>query len=352
MSNGNTLSKQILFPPGRVVQGSLYKAQDKDANGQPRIYPPGHAKAGQPKISYFFAVATPKNGEAAWWETAWGRDCLAIGQQAWPQGQWQQGSFAWKIEDGDSQVPNKRGRKNASTEGMPGHWIINFSSSFAPKICDERGQPLLQPDLVKPGYWVEVLGTVKSNETASNPGIYMNHDHVAFRGVAKEIYQGVDPSTVGFGRSSLPPGVGIPQPGATMPSAVAVPGQPMMPGQMPAMQPAMPGVPSAQVPGMPAMPGVPGAAMQPAMPQAAQPMPVVPHQGFLQPPGTPGAMPGVPAMPSAPAMPQAAPVAVVCPLGAPMGYKMANLNGPRYEAFRAQGWQDVQLMQAGHMVRL
>lgn len=337
--NAVVQKKQMLFPPGRVVQGSLYKAQDKDANGALRVYAPGHAKAGQPKLSWFFAVAIPKNaGEGGWWQTTWGADAFALGQQAWPQGQWQQPTFAWKIEDGDSQVPNKRNRRNANTEGMPGHWIINFSSGFAPKICDERGQPLLTPDLVKLGYWVEVLGTITSNETASNPGIYMNHDHVAFRGIAKEIFQGVDPSTVGFGRASLPPGVGVPQPGATMPSGVgvpgaAVPGQPMMPGQMPAM----PGA---------AMPGMPGAAM-PGVPAAATPIPVTPHPGFMQPGGVPGAMPGVPSAPSVPAMPS-----MVCPLGAPMGFKMMNLNGPRYEAFKAQGWQDPQLLQSGHMVKL
>ena len=132
----STQSLQVLFPVGRFVQGSMYKAQDKDfTTGQPRVYPAGHAKAGQPKISYFFAVAFPKTpGVGHWAAEEWGKPIWAYGHQSWPQGQAQAPTFAWKIEDGDSAVPNKAGRKNCDREGFPAHWIVNFSSSFAPKL--------------------------------------------------------------------------------------------------------------------------------------------------------------------------------------------------------------------------
>jgi hypothetical protein len=43
---------------------------------------------------------------------------------------------------------------------------------------------------------------------------------------------------------------------------------------------------------------------------------------------------------------------MVDPLGAPMGYRMVNLNGQRYEAFRASGWTDAMMMHHNHMVKL
>jgi len=368
-------SKQFLLPPGRVVQGSLYKAQDKDMDGRPRVFPPGHPKAGQAKISYFFAVAIQKRqGETAWWDTAWGKEVVAIAQASWPQGQWQHPTFAWKIEDGDSQTPNKRGRKNCNTEGFPGHWIVNISSGYPPKIfLPVQGgapQPLVEPDVVKLGYWVEVLVTVRSNETAGNPGVYINHDMVAFRGRDKEIFAGPDPSTVGFGAAAVPSHVTM-APVAAGPSSFPA----QMPGAPAAGVPGMPAAPAMGMPGAPAMPGVPG---MPAVPGAAAPMgatpaapvAVQPHAGFIAPPvagmpspGMPAAAgapspyspPAGPAAPSAPGMPgaPAAPAAGYAdPAGAPAGYRMANPNGARYDAYRQNGWSDAQLLQNGVMVRL
>lgn len=341
----STLSKQILFSPGRIVQGSLYKAQDKDMDGRPRVFPPGHPKAGQPKISYFFAVAIAKQpGETAWWDTAWGKAALELAQAAWPQGQWQSPGFAWKIEDGDSQVPNKRGRKNANTEGMAGCWIVNFSSGFAPKVFlvnpPNPPQPMIEPDVVKLGYWVEVLGTMRGNDTATNPGIYVNHDMVGFRGRDKEIFTGPDASTVGFGQSALPSHVSM--------APVAAPGG--LPAQVPAGAPAVPGMPATATP-----PPVPGSTPTPHTPAPAVPTSVAPNSGFITPPA-PGAAPAVPPATPAPPAPPPAPTApaapVADPAGAPAGHRMTNAAGPRYEAYRVQGWTDAQLIANNHMVRL
>lgn len=337
----------ILFPVARIVQGDLYEAQTKDNQGNPLVTKTGE-NIGKPRINYYFAIAVPKTPGVAHWgnEQPWGAKIWGLGNAWWPQGQAQQPDrFAWKIEDGDDARPNQNGRRNCDSEGFPGHWIIKLGSSYAPKIFDEQGNPLLQPGLVKRGFWVEVLANLASNENTQNPGIYINHSMVAYRAPGKEISSGPDPRSVGFGKSALPAGVTAQPVGniAHMP-AVAPTGPaagfpaPGAPGYAP---------PNLPAPGYAAMPpGYAAPAMQ--APAAPAPTPVYQQPAFLQAPTT-GAAPPVPAAPvmAAPAAP-----AVVCPLGAPMGYRMANLNGGRYEAFKANNWNDAQLLQAGHMVRL
>lgn len=346
----NPQANQILFPPGRLVQGDLYDPQDKDTQGNPLIIKTG-ANAGKARVNYYFAVAIPKT-RAAWWEethtlpdntqSMWGSRILAIANAAWPQGQTQQPKFAWKIEDGDSQTPNERGRKNADREGHPGCWIIKFGSMFPTKVFDSSANPMLQPGLVKLGFWVEVLGSIEGNSNSQKPGIYVNHNMVAFRAPDKEISTGPDPRAVGFGKTALPPGVTAAPVGvAAFP--VTPPATPGAPGQPPA--PAYPPTPPVALP--------PGSGGYTPPPASAPPTAVAPHPGFITPPG-PGAQPPVPpAAPPAAYTPPAPPAAAYPdPLGAPAGYRMANPQGPRYEGYRSQGWTDAQLLQGGHMVKL
>jgi hypothetical protein len=319
----------ILFPAARIVMGDLYEAQTKDMQGNPLTVKSG-ANQGQPRVNYFFAIAIPKTPGATHFahEQPWGAKIWALAHSWWPQGQAQQPRFSWKIEDGDSAEPNQNNRRNCDREGFPGHWIVHLGSGFAPKIFDEQGNPLLQPNLVKRGFYVETFAMLSSNNNAQKPGIYINHSMISYRpSSAKEIVSGPDPRAVGFGKSALPAGVTA---------------QPM--GNTAHMPPGVPGVPGA-------MPGAPAAPAMAAPPAVATPQPVVPSAGFLQPPVA-GVAPAVPSAPTMAAPPAAPPASVVCPLGAPMGYKMVNLNGARYEAFKGSGWQDAQMLQAGHMVKL
>ena len=60
-----TEAVNILTPPGRLVQGSLYKGSTQDAEGNPLIVKTG-PNAGQSRVDYFFAVAIPKGSETHW----------------------------------------------------------------------------------------------------------------------------------------------------------------------------------------------------------------------------------------------------------------------------------------------
>jgi hypothetical protein len=126
----------LLLPPGRIIMGDVYKGSDKDSKGVPRTVKSGPNK-GQQITQFFMGVAIPKNpGEQAWWQTAWGQQIMAVGQQGFPNF-FNNPAFAWKIEDGDSTIPNKSNRRMCDNEGAPGHWVLKFSSQFAPPVYQQ-----------------------------------------------------------------------------------------------------------------------------------------------------------------------------------------------------------------------
>lgn len=307
-------STQILFPVGRIVMGSLYKPRDKDAEGKPMLIKNG-PDAGKPRVDYFIAVAIPKTGEPHWAHTEWGQKIWATGHQAFPQAA-QAPSFAWKIEDGDSTVPNRKGRKPCDNEGWKGHWVVKFGGGYAPKIFQQPSPgtfvELSTPDAVKCGYWVQVAGSVAGNGSAQQSGVYINHGMVLFVRPDAEIVLGPDAATAFAGAA-----VSAALPGAAPAPAMPFPGTPGVP------MPAAPVVPPAAVPAVPTM--VPAAT-------AALPTMVAPNPAFLAPamPGTPPVPPAVPSVPAEPAL---------TAKGAASGFT--------YAQYRANGWTDEIMRQHG-----
>ena len=334
----------ITSPVGRIVDGNLYEPQTTDAEGKPLVVKNG-PNAGQPRVNYYFAIAIKKNpGETHWAQTAWGQQIWGVGNQAFPNIA-QSPAFAWKIEDGDSQIPNKKGRKNADREGYPGHWILKFSGGFAPKVYQQEGAgyvQVMQKDFCKPGYFVEVAFSVDGNGSQSQPGVYINHSMVCFRAYGPEISFGPDVASAGFGQSALPAGASMTPPAGAIP-------MPQAPAAAPAAYapPPLPGAPAGYAPppvpaGVPQIPGVAPAPLLPAgsvptpyapVPGAPAPIPVTPNPGFVQ----------VPPPAPAPMAPPPAPVA-------PVRQMTAAAQGVTYEAYVAAGWSDAQLVQNGLML--
>jgi hypothetical protein len=328
----------ITSPVARIVSGSLYKPNDKNFDGQPLVYKNG-ADAGKPRVQYFFAIAIPKKpGETHWASTEWGSKIWAVGHKEFPQAALRP-DFSWKIEDGDSQIPNKRNRKPCDQEGWPGHWIVKLSSSFAPSIYRyENGAwlTLTQPDLVKCGYFVQVGFSVDGNNQQGNPGVYLNPGAVAFIDYGAEINFG--PNVEDYGFSTQAPTMPL-APASTMPAgAPPAPGSPYPPP------------PAAAAPYPPAPPSVAAA--------APPPVPVSPNPQFLQvPPPVPGATAGpgggtagyassaavVSAHPPAPP----APATTQSPSSRRMLPAAGNVS---YEAYIKAGWNDAQLIQSGYMI--
>ena len=288
-----TTRKDILFPIGRLVRGSLYKGQDKDAEGKPLIVKNG-PNAGQARLDFYFAVAYPKTPGQHWAQSDWGSQIWAVGHAAFPQAA-QSPAFAWKVIDGDSTVPNKKGRKPVDNEGYAGHWVVQFSSGYAPKIFTADGtQQITEADAVKLGYYVQVYGSCDGNGSQSQPGVFVNHNMVAMAGYGPEITVGPDAAAVGFGKGPAPAGM------MSAPAAAAF----------------NPAPPVAPVPGVP-----------PIMAAPPAPVAVTPNPAILMPP----------------------PPAAVVPAAPPAGPVMtAKAAGVTYEQMVAGGWTREAMVQHGY----
>lgn len=200
---------ELLTPVGRIVQGSLYSGQTTDAENRPLVYKTG-ANAGQPRVNFWFALALPKKGETHWNQTDWGKKIWEVGHAGFPNGQANSPSFAWKVIDGDSMIPNTQGNRPCDHEGFAGNWVLKYSGSFAPSLFNETGTlPLTEPNAIQLGDYIQVYGYVDSNNSTQQPGVYLNHSMVARSGFGQRILVGADPKSVGFGNCPLPAGASL-----------------------------------------------------------------------------------------------------------------------------------------------
>lgn len=296
-------------PVGRLVWGSLTKAKTKDAEGNPLVIKSG-LDAGKPTQRFEFGLAIPKGPETHWNQTPWGALIDRAAKEAFPQGQYNIPSFAWKVTDGDSTIPNRKGRIPSKQEGQKGCWILAFSSSFAPTTVNKDGTQIVPAEQIKNGHYVQVNGSVGGNKSMQQPGVFLNHRFVAHAGFGPEISSGPDPSQAGFGKDALPAGASL-TPVAALPA-----GQTVAPPAAPQTAPVVMRQP---VPTMAALPQItPPVAIAP--PPVA---PVQPHTAFLTPQVAP-------TPPSGPVMTEKA-------------------QGISYAQMIAAGWSHAQLVEHGYL---
>ena len=279
-------------PVGRLVAGSLSKGQTTNAEGAPLVFKSG-ADIGKPRVDFFFALAIPKGSEQHWSQTEWGTKIWTQGHGAFPNVA-SSPKFAWKVTDGDSQIPNTKGKKPCDREGYPGHWVLNFSSGFAPRLFRQNGaafEPITNAEEIKIGYYVQVNGDVDGNGSQQQPGVYINHSMVCFSAFGAEIAVGPDASSAGFGAAPLPAGASATPIGGFNPPPPSVP--------LPAAPPAF----------------------TPVTPQA----PVVPNPAFLLPPVS------------------------VAPPPKPVRVMTAAANGATYDQLIGAGWTELLLVEYGMM---
>ena len=235
----------ILTPVGRLVAGDCFKGSTTDAEGNPLVIKTG-PNAGQSRTDYFMAVAIPKTdpgvGELY-------SKIVESAKQSFPRlfdaaGNCVLPTFAFKVVDGDSVIPNRKGTRPCDKEGYPGNWVFHFSGGFAPKCYTAGGASLItDPEAIKKGYYIRIYGSVTGNGSTQQPGVFLNHSMVELVAYGDVIVSGPDGSAI-FG--------GTPT-GALPAGASATPLAPQTPLAVPGVQPAaaVPGVqPAAAVPGV------------------------------------------------------------------------------------------------------
>jgi hypothetical protein len=289
-------AKQFTTPIGRLLGGSVSKANEKAFDGSPLTIKTG-PNAGQPTQRYSFGVGFPKNGTSHWSQLGgFAADIWATGHAQMPNHAAHK-DFSWKVHDGDSAEVNKKGNKPCENEGWPGHWVFFFSSSYPPNTYNGDGSKEVPAESIKNGHFVQVAGSVIGNESVGNPGVYLNHNMVAHSGFGPEIKGGPDPSAAGFGKNVQAP--------AGM-SAAPVGG--LSTGAPPVNRPPAPLPP----------PVAPPAPLPP-------PITVVPSPSFIAPP--PGVAPPPPAAPA----------------------RVWKEAGTTYEQYVAAGWNDDQMRATGKL---
>lgn len=238
---------EILLPIGRMIGGDLYKMFPvTDSFGKPKM-----AKDGvTPRTECNLGIAIAKGGEAHWNQTPWGAEIWKVGQTAYPQA-FVSPDFAWKVIDGDSTVPNKKGRAPCIQEGYKGHWVIWLKQGWLPRLVSSDGQVELGPNSILPGYYVRVLAAVLSNAPSPSPGVFINPQAVALMGEGDIIETASQVDTSVF--ASAPPSA-VPAGMRTL--TAAVPAFGAVPGVTAAPNPAF-----LQVPPPPAAPKPPGRTM-------------------------------------------------------------------------------------------
>jgi hypothetical protein len=263
-------AQHFTSPVGRLVYGSLSKAQTKDGDGKPLVIKEG-PRAGQPTQRYAFGLAILKTPGQHWASTEWGKiiwDCAHAGM---PQAAGRE-DFAFKIIDGDDTRPNENQKRPCDQEGYPGHWILRYSSSFAPSTYNADGSLPVPPESIKTGYFVQVAGSVDVNNSTRNPGVYLNHSMVALQYAGQEIKTGADPRSAGFGQGVQRPvgALDAPAPGLPVTGAAPPPPRPVAPPPA-AAAPPPPTVAVAPAPSFIAPPAAPPA---PTPPPPTAPGPV------------------------------------------------------------------------------
>lgn len=232
-----TITKAFTAPVGRLVQGDPYTASEKDMNGQPRVVKNG-PNAGKPNPQFFVAVAIRKD-DPAW--PAFERELKDFGAQQWaslfPQGAYgatQPRNFSWKIADGDG--IDHYNAPNWEKPGFAGHWVVSFTSAYAPKIWALAGGQYVDiannKGEIKRGYYIQVSGNWSSNDNPQNPGMYQNLQQILFVAKGEEIITGpTAQQAFGAGPAALPPGA------QALDARPAPPGAPAAPAPAPAAFP-------------------------------------------------------------------------------------------------------------------
>lgn len=180
-------------PIGRLVSGAPALFRTTNSQGEPLLYKSG-VNIGQPKREYSIGVAFDKTQSDV---PAFIREIKDFAKSEWPQyfdanSEPTLPAFSLKITDGDSTIPNKKGRRPCDTPEWAGCWVMWFSSDREPPCVLPGASSIIPATEIKTGYYVRVKGSTSKN-TGDTPGMYMNLEGVERSGFGPEISSRPDP---------------------------------------------------------------------------------------------------------------------------------------------------------------
>ena len=358
----------ILTPVGRMVQGDFFKPNTTDQQGNPLVIKSGPNK-GQPRTDYFAAIAFPKTPDTvASVITPMVQQAATSYAALFPRGPEPHNpaghfgctlpKFSFKIMDGDGVDDN--GKQNASKDGFAGHWVVKFSSGFAPQVWTRAknlpdGHPAkaLNADpetlvqlqatdaaFVKCGFYYRINASIDGNGQqlpGGSPGLYTNYNLVELVAFGEEITKGPVASEV----FAAPAGSALAT--APAPAATVTPPEPGFPADLAKTATWPVGFTYAQM----AAAGWTDDALIKAghvtRPQPPAPAPAAaPPPAPVAPAPTPTVSPGDAAPP-----PPAPPYDGFIPDGKPQ--LTAKANGVSYDKMIAAGWTDATLKEHGYL---
>lgn len=203
-------------PVGRMLGGNVFEAKTRTdfTTGKPKLN-----EQGEETEQFLVTLAIPKAGGE------FERQMLPFLQQAaardWTGGQAGLPTFAWKFADGDSTLPDRKGKRWCDKPGYPGHWVARLSTSFDfPVVAQDGVKFLTDPKSVLPGYYVRAFVSVKGNGQAGNPGLYLNIRMLQLVAYGEVINVGIDMQAA---MRAAPAISALPQGASLTPQAGAVP---------------------------------------------------------------------------------------------------------------------------------
>jgi hypothetical protein len=189
-----------------------------------------------PRTQIYIALAIPKIVGVDWKATEWGLKIVQAGKACFVNGESDALTFAWKVTDGDSTIPNQRGKKPCEQEGFAGNWVIKATTELSVR-CHHAGKyeahdVIQNPKEIKRGDYGRLYISVKGNAPAKSAGVYINPELFSLDRAGEEILivGGTDAKTAfgdapAGGAPATPPAT-PPAPPATPPAPPAIPPAP------------------------------------------------------------------------------------------------------------------------------
>lgn len=195
------MSQDVLVT-GRLVGGHPIRRNPvTDNKGNPKLNADG-----EKMTQVYIGIAVPKT-QADWRQEPWGQQIAAVAEAAWPRGEHRAPTFAWKVTDGDSDIPNKNNSVPNQREGYPGHWVLACATNWHVKCYHpnkyDPHQQIQDEKEIKTGDYCRVVVSVKGNDSTDSPGVYLNPSLFELSRAGKEIILDNGPSAAEmFGGSS------------------------------------------------------------------------------------------------------------------------------------------------------